>query len=636
MGRFKHWSLDRKICVGYGVAFTLAIAGIAAGFLLTQNTERRVLKLQAQAMEDVAAISDLKTGIIELILHAQALQSQNQEDPSPAAIAAGFGHDFSHLLEDYEQFKRDWRMLQVLCEQHQHGSSARLGLEAGQMIKPLLAQHETAIDAYIEQFDHLTQIDVDTIQLEQVAYIQAELQALEGSPFIAGLEDFLDHINALSEATTAEQSQTTALLQQSVTFQRSVMLGSILVSGLFGLIVMRLTSRNLCRPLKDMTQRAQRSILEGDLSLQMPVGGHDEVGVLAAAFNNYSAFIADLVRRDREMNQQLQTTLEELNQTQLQVIQQEKMSSLGQLVAGVAHELNNPTTFIYSNLAYIQAYADQLLELLQLYQDDCAQLNPSAELKCQAVDLEFIRADLPKALASMEAGSERICGIVRSLQNFSRSDALTTDVVDIHTGIDDTAVILGHRLNVQANRPAIQLVTQRAALPLVECYPGLLNQVFLNLLANAIDAIDARSHHPRTYSAKRPPQITLSTELVDSQRIQVTVADNGIGISPQVEGHIFDPFFSTKPVGEGTGMGLSMSYQVIERHGGELTCAATGPQGSTFVVTLPVRLPPRSISSPAVAHRPSITLGVDKRIATVERKGRSPTGGPSPDSYMYL
>ena len=285
----------------------------------------------------------------------------------------------------------------------------------------------------------------------------------------------------------------------------------------------------------------------------------------------------------------LERTLKELKEAQMQMVQSEKMSSLGQLVAGVAHEINNPVNFIHANLAPIHEYSNSLLTLVSAYQDRYPEPGPSIDAIIEEADIDFIKADLPKLLRSMCVGSERIQQIVLSLRNFSRSDEEGLKFANIHEGLENTLLILQHRLVENASRAAIIVERNYGDLPSVECYPGLLNQVFMNLLANAIDAIEEGAQKREVDYRGRISLRTSSLIKEDCDWVEITIADNGLGISDESRSRIFDMFYTTKPVGKGTGIGLSISYSIItKKHDGDLSCQSIWGEGSEFVVTVPV------------------------------------------------
>ena len=304
-----------------------------------------------------------------------------------------------------------------------------------------------------------------------------------------------------------------------------------------------------------------------------------------------------VVKTLQRTNQKLSRTLCQLRHTQAQLIQTEKMSGLGQLVAGVAHEINNPITFIRGNLPHVQSYVQDLLELVLLYQRHCPQLNEQIQDKAEEIELDFILEDLPRVLNSMEGGTKRIHELVLSLQNFSRKDQHQKELADIHKGIDDTILILQHRLQAKEGQPGIRLVKEYGEIPLVECYRGLMNQVFMNILSNAIDALEQASQDRSLAEQKQhPPTISIRTGIWkktagESPSLAICIADNGLGISKEHLGRIFDPFFTTKPVGKGTGLGLSISYEiVVEKHGGVIKCLSQPGKGTEFWMKIPLKM----------------------------------------------
>jgi len=327
--------------------------------------------------------------------------------------------------------------------------------------------------------------------------------------------------------------------------------------------------------------------------------------------------------QERQRTLELEQALQKLQHTQTQLIQAEKMSSLGQMVAGVAHEINNPINFIYGNLGFANDYIQQLLGLIQLYQKTYTHPTPEITTEVAAIDLEFLQRDLPQMLKSMRCGAERIYQLVLLLRNFSRLDEAQLKLADIHQGIESTLLLLQHRLEATAKRPAIQLIKEYGDLPKVECYAGQMNQVFMNILTNAIDALGEGnrkwaigngqwepgakeeeekqrwreqgnlSHFPyRGYSSlscSLTPTIWICTELIGNS-IVIRIADNGLGMTEDVHRKLFDPFFTTKPVGSGTGLGLAISYQiVVERHKGRLSANSEMGKGTEFVIEIPFR-----------------------------------------------
>jgi two-component system, NtrC family, sensor kinase len=300
-----------------------------------------------------------------------------------------------------------------------------------------------------------------------------------------------------------------------------------------------------------------------------------------------------------QRTQELEITLRDLQSAQAQLIQSEKMSSLGRMVAGIAHEINNPVNFIHGNITHAQSYLQDLLELLDLYQKHHPNCGAEIQDKLEEVDLEFLKEDMHHLITSMSTGTERIRSIVQSLRTFSRLDEAAIKVVDIHESLDSTLTVLQSRFKDKTIRigkadhyhPTIQLVKNYGILPQIECYAGQLNQVFMNLIANAIDALEEATVNQYwvTDTGDRAPQITITTQALNPQQIAITFADNGCGIPLDIQSTIFDPFFTTKPVGKGTGMGLSTSHQiVVEKHHGILQCTAAPGEGATFTVIIPI------------------------------------------------
>jgi signal transduction histidine kinase len=327
----------------------------------------------------------------------------------------------------------------------------------------------------------------------------------------------------------------------------------------------------------------------------------DEINLLAHIGGHLGVAIkqAELLNQTQQQAQKLTEALQEVRQSQSQLIHGEKMAALGQLVAGVAHEINNPVNFIAGNVKHIHGYAQDLLDLVLLYQQQYPQGGVEIQAKQDEIELDFITEDLPKLLGSMRMGVDRISQLVLSLRNFSRLDQAEMKWVDIHEGIDNTLIILQHRLKGKFIQAADQeyycaevaVVKNYGELPPVGCFPAQLNQVFMNILTNSIDALEEVMKGQRDFK----PEIQISTEFLPGQepeqidRALIRIVDNGPGIPEEICRNIYNPFFTTKPIGKGTGLGLSISYQIVtERHGGDLRCFSCSGQGTEFQIEIPL------------------------------------------------
>ena len=333
------------------------------------------------------------------------------------------------------------------------------------------------------------------------------------------------------------------------------------------------------------------------------VSAYSDMEKIRAAMNN-GAFdfltkpinlqdLATTLEKTLKVVAEFKASQERLNQAQVHLLQSEKMSSLGQMMAGIAHEVNNPVNFIHGNLEPAKVYVRELIGLVDLYQKNYPHPPEDILDYMDEIDIEFLQEDLFKLLDSLKMGSSRIRKLVLSLRNFSRLDEIEKKVVDIHEGIDSTLVILSHRLKAIADRPAIPIIKHYGLLPPVECYPSQLNQVFMNLLANALDALEEQHRkRPSEAPALSPDMIKIQTDMTDDGFVTISITDNGPGIDDESMAKLFDPFFTTKAVGKGTGLGLAISHQIIvEKHRGRLSCQSTLGRGTTFRIEIPLRCP---------------------------------------------
>jgi signal transduction histidine kinase len=318
--------------------------------------------------------------------------------------------------------------------------------------------------------------------------------------------------------------------------------------------------------------------------------------------------IQQLQKKLQAQNTQLQTALGELRMMQAQLIQKEKMASLAQLVAGIAHEINNPVSFISGNISYANDYIHNLLSLIGLYQKEYPKPSQNIKDLIQEIDLEFILSDIHKVVGSMKNGVDRIRTIILALKIFSRLDESDIKTVDLHQGIESTLLFLQHRMDGESKTPTINIIKDYQKLPLVTCYASQINQVFYNILCNAIDALELQ--YRQNLSPDYIPTLWISTAQNSAETVTIKIKDNGVGIPEAIQPRLFDPFFTTKPVGGGQGLGLLTSYQiVVQKHKGHLSCHSSAGDGAEFLVEIPIHLnKPASESEPLYS-----TIGLDSQ-----------------------
>jgi two-component system NtrC family sensor kinase len=383
--------------------------------------------------------------------------------------------------------------------------------------------------------------------------------------------------------------------------------GALFLVGLvFAIVSLCFLEIFVFSPLARLSKAVKRIRIEDNLSERVITRGKDELSRLGNAINQLLVSLQQSQLqlcqsevRERVKAQALEQTLRELTQTQAQLIHSEKLSTLGQLIAGVAHEINNPISSVYGNIHHASDYIQDLLVLIERYQQQYP--NPPVDIQeeIEAIDLNFLLDDLPKLLDSMKMGTERICEIVQSMRTFSRMDEAKMKAVDIHEGIESTLLILKHQMKAKGEYAAIELMKEYGHLPWVECYAGQLNQVVMNLIVNAIDALEERRINKTRNPSQPSPCIWIRTEVKQTDAssaenpassVVIRIADNGTGMIQEVRNHLFDPFFTTKPTGKGTGLGLSISYRiVVEKHKGKLLVKSEPGQGSEFIIELPIQ-----------------------------------------------
>ena len=368
-----------------------------------------------------------------------------------------------------------------------------------------------------------------------------------------------------------------------------------LIAFVMTLAVGILTARWITNPVITLNQSAI-AITKGDYHQIKYSTFIEELYLLTQAFNEMSkqvnqSFIAleevnnNLEHRVEERTQKLKETLEDLQQTERQLLLQEKMSSLGRLVSGIAHEINNPVTFIQGNIGHLIEYIQEYRHLIKLYQENCPEPNVELEAYLEEIDLEFLEEDIKNIFNSMNNGTSRITEIVKSLRTFSRLDEVGIKPTNLQVEIENILSILQHLFLAQHSRSAIKLIRDFEPLPLVECDPGDINQVLINLMTNAIDALEQKYQQDKNYQG----WISIRTKICANNQIEIAIMDNGGGINLEIQDKIFDPFFTTKDIGKGTGMGLAITYQLVtEKHRGQLIFSSNPGTTTEFILRLPI------------------------------------------------
>jgi len=553
-GGCNHLRIGQKISYGYALAIGIAIVGTGAGLRLGDYFHKQALVQVNVAQQQQQLLQNLQNTVFEARSHAARL-------PVVLGNAVWLQYEYDRFFGQINQAKILISEIESFAREHPD----RLATEEA-ALQAHLKKSALVID-YYGQLIKLQLKEAEVWNLQPNSLESAQLQMLRTS---SGQEAIvLDHLaQSLTELiSTVEihKQQGTQALEEAEGLRNRIILGSMLISALIAVLLARKTSRAIAQPLETVTNVAQQVARESNFNLQVPVTTQDEIGVLAVSFNQ-------LIQRVSEYTQ-------ELRQTQSQLIQTEKMSSLGQMVAGIAHEINNPVNFIGGNIDYANQYIEDLAGLVTLYQEYYPSPPDAILERIEDIELEFLIEDLPKTLSSMKMGADRIREIVVSMRNFSRSDDGEMKSADIHEGIDSTLVILNHRL-----KQGIQVIKQYGKLPAVECSPAQLNQVFMNVIGNGIDALEEVKKGDKGYS----PTIWISTEVTIDNTVTVKIRDNGPGIAAACAQQIFDPFFTTKSIGKGTGLGLAISYQIVAKHQGKIEVNSQIGQGTEFVITLPV------------------------------------------------
>jgi len=580
-------SIGRKIGLGYFIAIGLGFSGTIAGLLIADYFQGQGIKQLADAQQQSQLIDQLQisgkqvqySGLHLAAFVEQPAQFQVERDRLNTSLDRV--QILSQQLDDFIADTPDW-----------------LAADAEAM-QTILNSYVSDLEEYTAQVESIAQ-DIEFITRSApitateapgglsssiLSSLEQDLLALSRTDLAFDLEQSQNDVISLLQVAQMQELEAGNAMEFAQGLEKLIIVVSALISVAIAGVIALQTTRAILRPLRQVQTIAHRMTQEEDFSIRLDVSGKDEVADLAHSFNQLVAWIKNYIQ---ELNQ----TLADLKQAQSQLVHSEKMSSLGQMVAGIAHEINNPVNYVVGNLEYANAYTEKLLQLQALYQKHFPQPPEEINAALREMDIEFLRKDFPQLLASLKIGTERIYDIVTSLRRFSRLDEADYKVVDVHEAIDTTLVLLQHRLKEQGSRPAIEIKKHYGHLPPIECYPGPINQVFMNLLVNAIDAIEDTLNTNTDKSSSKSSSIgtiTIHTALQNDAWVRVKIMDTGCGIPDSIKTRIFDPFFTTKPVGTGTGMGLSICYQIVhELHSGHLECLSSPREGTCFEIYLPL------------------------------------------------
>jgi two-component system, NtrC family, sensor kinase len=554
---FSQLGIRQKISYGYALSIGIAILGATTGKVIENFYQDQAKKQLVESQKIIILLNKLQ---------ASTLQAHTQ---TPKLIY--FLTEPVRLELEYSRFLEYINAINRLLYQIKNSLDI-LDLESGNFNQTDKNQTiALSIQTYIDSIkDYAQKLEIiekqsastwTTTRINPASLLETNQKSKKLDLAVNKVSQQMSLL--ITEIQDKEAQRTLQSLNRAKELGTYVLVISLIIAVSLAIILAMYTSWIIASPIEATTKIAQQVTQESNFTLFAPVTTEDEVGQLTTSLNQ-------LIQRVAEYT-------EELNLAQSQLIQTEKMSSLGQMVAGIAHEINNPVNFIYGNIEHTKNYFQDLLEIIYIYQQNCPQIETVIEKKIEEIDLEYIISDLPKILGSMKMGTERIRQIVLSLRNFSRLDEAEVKSVDLHEGIDNTLLILNNRI-----KDKIEIIKKYEDLPLVECYPAQINQVFMNILNNAIDALLSAEEQLQK-------QITIQTEMTNSDSIQIKIQDNGIGIPLEIQNKIFDPFFTTKPVGSGTGLGLSICYQIMEKHQGKIIVNSQLGQGTEFAISLPIK-----------------------------------------------
>ena len=578
---FNDLQLQYKIGWSFGLAISVALVGVTTGWVIADSSLNNARADIEDSEAEYKILNELKINLLRMHLHQKgAILTLND--------LSQWTDVYRTFLEEKEIFSKTW-----------HDYKTNQGIVHGNTIydqkeRELIATLTTSYSVFEKDLDNLieklNQSDLTQWPDTERRALQIELTRFNNQALRQDAYRFLNLLQELSDNSDIQLHQAKTTFEKAEIFRLQMIIASSLVSLLIAVVLLVFLSRAISFSVKRAAETAEQVIETSNFDLRVPVTSSDEVGTLSAVLNRLIVQVKQLLQQEQEKSESLKTALCEIQSTQAVLIQSEKMSALGQMVAGVAHEINNPIGFIHGNLDHLEHYLQDLVRALEVYQKHSPALPQSSLNELQELELDFLMKDAGDILKSMQLGTTRICEIVLSLRNFCRLDEAEIKLVNLHDGIDSTLIILANRLKANSESPEVEVIKNYSQLPEVECYAGQLNQVFMNILSNAIDAFDSINKN-RTYEEiqANPNQIYITTEVIDHKQVRISIKDNGPGIPEHIIDKLFNPFFTTKDVGKGTGLGLSISYKIVtEKHQGILKCQSQVDQGTEFMIQIPI------------------------------------------------
>ncbi|HBB34349.1 MAG TPA: histidine kinase [Cyanobacteria bacterium UBA8803] len=586
-GLIRRLSIAQKIGYGYSLVLGISVLGTTVGLVVGEYYQEQARTELNVADRQQYLLSNLENTIGVVRSHPQELAIV-LEDPQ------GFDYETVKVVAAIDRVKSLLNEIEVFTKNHPD----RLAIDSPELQR-LIKDYEANTESY-NQFVKSLWREISLTHLKSARNHEAYhelLKAITGQSaktLSIQFDRLSERLNQIKKVAETQHLEANNQLEQARILRLQIIVTTTLVSVGMAVALALITSIAIARPIEAVTQVARAVVQEGNFDLRSSVMTEDAVGSLASSLNQLVQWVAEyteelklahqtLEERVEERTKELTEILQDLKYTQAQLIQSEKMSSLGQMVAGIAHEINNPINFIYGNLEHANNSIQDLLKLIHLYRQQCPDATPAIQEQIEAMDLDFLQLDMPHLLYSLKIGSERIREIVLSLRKFSHLDEAQMKPADIHEGLENTLLILNHRIKCKIN-----IIKFYDDLPWLDCYPAQLNQVFMNILANAIDALEeVNSLEPKTTKAF-VPTISIQTKKKKAELILVKIWNNGLAIPVEIQSKIFDPFFTTKPVGKGTGMGLAICYQIVEKHRGKIEVTSAPGEGTEFAISLPI------------------------------------------------